>query len=163
MSMKLFVKTVAGETITLKVHPSDTIKTVKAKIRNTEQSPIHMQLLTYNSEQLEDSRRLSDYNIPAKSTLHLLILPEQSMPIFVETEAGKTITLEVKHNDTIANIKADIQDNEGVPPDQQRLMFKNMVLEDEKTLNYYNINAKETVYLDVTGKLVLCIVFGAHV
>jgi ubiquitin len=145
--MQIFVKTLTGKTMTCEVKPTDTVAHLKQFINEREGIPADQQRLIFGGKQLEDERCLSDYNVQKENTVHLVLRLRGGMQIFVRTLTGKTITVEVEHTDNLRTLKERILAKEGIPIDQQRLIFAGKSLEDEKTIADYNIQKESTLHL----------------
>ena len=144
---QIFIKTLNGETITVKANSTDKIITIKEQIQKKQDiSPDH-QRLVYAGKQLEDNNTLNDYNIPNNATLHLVVRLKGGQTLYVKTLMGNVITLEVDENESIGGVKKKIEQAENIPIEQQRLFINNKLMADNKTLKEYNIEDEDTINL----------------
>lgn len=146
--MQIFIKSLTGKTITFDVKSSTTIKELKNKIEEKENISTNIQRILFCGKTLEDNKTLSYYNIQNESTIHLIIcVIKNKIRIFIKKLSGIEFTLYVKPSELISDVKARILYKDGVPYNQQRLIFNGKQLEDGTTLLDYNIKEDSIIHL----------------
>ena len=153
VNWEIIVKTLTGKIITLLVESSNTIQNVKTKIQSKEGIPLKEQRLLFAGQQLEDNQTLSHYNVEKGDTFHLVLRKSRAFLISAVTTLGTSIPLEVEDSDTIESVKQIIEDTEGIPLDQQQLIFNGRVLKDEETLSAYEIQKDDILRLGLIRKI----------
>jgi ubiquitin len=145
--MTIYVRTPHGKkTIMLDhVQSTDTIRDIKDRVYDLEGVPVKDQRLLFKDQNLdEDNRTLKDYGI-----VHNDILDLEGMCILVkENWADRTFKLDVEPQFTIDKIKDMIQDQEGHDKENQYLIFKGRLLDDEPTLHDYGVKHKDVLNLE---------------
>ena len=150
--IKIFVSVPAGKTVTLEVDPNDFIDDVKMKIQDKEGIPPQSQNLILNGKILEDGHSVRYYKIQGKSTLRLDLKSGRigTMQIFINNlQSRRVITVEVKPDSSIEDVKNQIKDIEGIFPEQQCLIFRGKELKNDSTLNNWDIKKDAMLYLRV--------------
>ena len=146
---QIFVKIPNEQPITLEVEANDTIKKVKTKIQEKEGIPPDQQQLRSNGSQLEDDRTLSDYNVQEGHTLDLVLGLHRgpSMQVYIRKSCGTSIALRVESDISIANVKAKIESEEGIPVCNQTLIYNGKKVEGGRKLSDYNIEKEALLHL----------------
>ena len=138
--MQIFVKTLTGKNITLDgMFPTDSIDTMRQKIREKEGFPVEQQFLVFSGMQLVDGNcSLQAYNIPAFARLHVILrMAGQPLSIVVQLPDGTALPIRIFRSEFIRAVKLKIETTKSIPSHLQGLVFEGEMLDDDMTLMGY--------------------------
>ncbi|XP_047447954.1 polyubiquitin-B-like isoform X2 [Mugil cephalus] len=148
--MELIIKTLDGTSHRLVVNPQDTVGSLKTQIHRLLKVPVHKQKLMFVNGQTttlsDDTKPLSYYGLQSGSHVSLLIVEPPIIQVFLRNEKGQTSTYDIKPNETVNDFKRSVEQREGVPVSQQRLVHEDREMSAGK-LSDYNVRAHSTIYL----------------
>ncbi|KAH7829370.1 putative ubiquitin [Monocercomonoides exilis] len=144
------VKTLTGKVINLMAYKWMKVSELKERIAEKDETPVNLMRLIYNGKQLSDEYAISDYNIQEGSTISLVLRLRggKSKELFVKSLRGQTLRFEVWNGETrVRDIKRMVAEKEGIPAEQQRLLWGGKELRDEVLLSEYGMEDKSTAHL----------------
>ncbi|KAM4577816.1 polyubiquitin-like [Fundulus diaphanus] len=148
--MELVITMLNGTSRTLKVNPHDTVGSLKTCIQGQLGVPVSKQKLVFNNGQStplnDDSRALSSYNLHSGSRVSLLVTEPATIQVFLKNEKGTNSTYKVTTEETVEDFKKRVQEREGVPANQQRLIHESREMDAGKLADY-NVRELSTIYL----------------
>ena len=149
----VYVQTLTGKTMTVSVLDITSVLGLKQKLESLHGFPTDAQRLIYAGHNMDDLKLLKNYGIGPYSKIHLVLRngnrDGDDFQIFVKTTTGKTFTVRVLSTTTVSELKQKIKDKEGVPVDQQRVIFRGTELNDNFDMKKYNIISDVTIHLVV--------------
>ncbi|KAF7687694.1 polyubiquitin 12-like [Silurus meridionalis] len=150
--MELIIKVLSGETKSVHVNPNATIGELKKQIAplfNARPSQLQLSITNGQTSQLnQDQMMVKEYGLCSGSTVMLLISATPvPMQVFVKNEKGQTKTYDITEKETVDQLMLKVFRKEGIPVDQQRLMYNGKQLESGKDLHYYNIVPGSTIHM----------------
>ena len=150
--MQIFVKLLTGKTITLDVEPSDTIESVKIKIRDKEGIQLSEQRLIYQHiPLLDDDKTLADYKIKKECNLYLKMRRWAGACYYIIYDGDKKLKIR-DYPIWLCNtlwLKETIQKELGIEPKFQLLKVDGKIMEDNKSLKSYGVQDGKEVELSL--------------
>ncbi|XP_015249827.1 PREDICTED: polyubiquitin-like [Cyprinodon variegatus] len=146
--MDIVIVMLNGTSRTLRVNPNDTVGDLKERIQNEMGCLVSTQKLVFTNGQStnlnDDSRTLRSYNMQSGSQVSLLITQPSTFQVFLQNEKGKTSTYDITGDETVENFKRRVQEREGVPANQFRLIHEGREMQGGK-LTDYNVKKHSTI------------------
>ncbi|XP_073322537.1 polyubiquitin-like [Pagrus major] len=153
--MDITITMLGGASHTLRVHPEDTVSSLKQLIQSKLGVPVQTQKLVFVNGQRthlsDDSKPVCSYGLQPGSQVSLLVTQPAPFQVFLCNLQGKKTTYDIKPDETVMNFKRRVESREGVPANQQRLIYQSRELQDGKSLSDYNVEALGTI--NMTSRL----------
>ena len=154
-NIKIYIQMLTGKSFDLEVNQTDTIKIIKDKINTKENIPPEQQGLVFAGKTLEDWKTLCDYSIKNESTLHLVLRLNSVRKLTIKTNIDKTLYIDFNPSNTIKNIKEKIEIEEKLDSSQFRLFHNDILLNDDQTIQDYNISINDAINLVVQNIIII--------